>query len=119
MSNSISIASSKNAVNISGFALAWTLIMWTASYPGSWAIVSISTLLLCVFLVSLFTCVRTIGFSGLMGGTKALDMSMGVVWFIALFSMGFKPELKPLIGSVAQVILVVGLVYKAMTANRD
>jgi hypothetical protein len=54
-----------------------------------------------------------------MGGTKALDMSMGVVWFIALFSMGFKPELKPLIGSVAQVILVVGLVYKAMTANRD
>lgn len=115
MNNSISVATVKRAFEASSFSGAWTLVILLAGYPCSWGIWSVFYASFLVFLVSFIMQVRSCGWRSLFVPEKSWCLIIDVLWVAAFIGAVWgAPELKSIISQAAIIILVLGLMLKAI-----
>ncbi|MDE5671986.1 MAG: hypothetical protein K2G17_06480 [Duncaniella sp.] len=114
------VLSSARTVDRIAFATGWTLVMWMALYPGPLALQIIAMVLFCVYIISLFLCLRANGWSlkAFRRDGESYGGVSSVTWMVALLiARNSSPEVKEIVAGVALAILVFGLLYFGLGRN--
>lgn len=98
------------------FALGWVLVIIVASWPGSLAIQIAVTILCLLFVISAILCFITHGklysLYRELNHNRLLRCWMSIIWFAGFICAGFSDSLiREVVGNVATVILIVGLLF--------
>lgn len=118
MSNYISDATVKRALEASLFCGSWTLVILLAGYPCSWGTWSVFYASFLVFLVSFIMRLRSCGWRSLFAPEKSWCLIFDVLWVAAFIGAVLGGvELKSIISEAAVIILALGLMFKAITTR--